>query len=131
MENDGRTNEELRELLMKGPVSAGMRTTGMLSGYHSGIMTEEYLSCSEPSEEVNHGILIVGFGSVQNEFVHGGACKDYWIIRNSWGPYWGDQGFFKLCADNVGTKRIPLGTCLINKYAVWPTTNVDDIDPNY
>lgn len=62
VENDGRNNEELRELLRQQPISAGMLTTGPMSGYRSGVMTENYLHCSNPSSEVNHGILIVGYG---------------------------------------------------------------------
>jgi C1A family cysteine protease len=34
--------------------------------------------------EINHAIAIVGYGS------EGG--KDYWKIRNSWGPGWGENG---------------------------------------
>lgn len=44
-----------------------MRTTGSLSGYSSGILTESYLRCSDTSNEVNHGILIVGYGTRTNE----------------------------------------------------------------
>ena len=48
VENDGRTNQELRDLLKVQPISAGMLTTGPLSGYHSGVLTENYLHCSSP-----------------------------------------------------------------------------------
>ena len=41
-----------------------MLTTGSMAGYRQGILTEEYLGCSSPSHEVNHGILIVGYGRV-------------------------------------------------------------------
>lgn len=93
-------------------------------------MTENYLHCSNTKNEVNHGVLLVGYGSVTNEQVHYGQCKDYWIVRNSWGPNWGENGFFKLCADGVGSSETPMGTCLINKYATWPTMNKDDIIPD-
>jgi hypothetical protein len=35
-----------------------------------------------------HAILIVGHG------VHQG--KPYWLVRNSWGESWGDNGFVKI-----------------------------------
>ena len=95
-------------------------------------MTEQYLGCSDPSHEVNHGILIVGYGKInpndQEDRAAAGECENYWVIRNSWGGSWGEEGFFKLCADNVGSDKTPLGTCLINKYAVWPTMNPNDIE---
>lgn len=131
MEHDGRTNEELRALVAERPVSAGMLTTGPLSGYSSGVVTEEYLHCSGADHEVNHGIVIVGYGTLDaTDHVYGRGCRDYWVVRNSWGARWGQHGFFKLCADNVGSKETPLGTCLINKYAVWPTLDKADIEPD-
>jgi hypothetical protein len=95
------------------------------------------LRCSDTRDEVNHGILIVGYGSTSRklgrheraEYVYGDSCEEYWIVRNSWGSDWGEDGFFKLCADGPGSEETPLGTCLINKYAVWPTWDANDIDP--
>lgn len=81
--------------------------------YSRGIVTEEYLHCSKESNEVNHGVVLVGFGSYKNEKVKG-HCEDYWIVRNSWGGRWGENGFFKLCADNAFTDELPYGTCLVN-----------------
>jgi hypothetical protein len=97
-----------------------MLTTGMLMGYDSGVMTEQFLHCSNPGLEVNHGITLVGYGEVKDEQVRG-HCKHYWIIRNSWGDDWGENGFFKLCADDPFSEYLPYGTCHVNKYGTWPT----------
>ena len=95
-------------------------------------MTEDYLRCSSTSSEVNHGVLLVGYGTAdptdREDQATSGKCSEYWVIRNSWGGDWGEHGFFKLCADGVGSNETPLGTCLVNKYAVWPTMDKNDIE---
>ena len=61
-EHDGRTNAELRELLQNQPISVGIKTTNYLNHYHDGVLTEKFLRCSNPDDEVNHGVLLVGYG---------------------------------------------------------------------
>jgi len=38
--------------------------------------------------ELDHDISVVGWG------IEDGT--KYWLIRNSWGTYWGENGMFKL-----------------------------------
>jgi len=38
--------------------------------------------------EGGHAVKIVGWGS------EGGM--DYWIVANSWGPLWGEEGYFRI-----------------------------------
>ena len=104
-----------------------------MNHYHDGVLTEKYLRCSDADNEVNHGVLLVGYGHVgdssgSDSGVNKGKCIDYWIVRNSWGSSWGQEGFFKMCADGVGSQETPLGTCLINKYATWPTMDINDVE---
>jgi hypothetical protein len=92
----------------------------MLQSYSYGIVTEDYLHCSAARYSVNHGVVVVGYGKTKDEKQRG-HCSEYWIVRNSWGPDWGEEGFFKLCMDGTGDDKTPYGTCLINQYATWPT----------
>ena len=44
-----------------------------------------------------HAISIVGWGTEQNVPINGKNYPkvDYWVCRNSWGPKWGNNGYFK------------------------------------
>ncbi|MEM0150088.1 MAG: C1 family peptidase, partial [Candidatus Micrarchaeaceae archaeon] len=54
-------------------------------------------------DNIDHVISVVGFGYDPAQRV------DYWIIRNSWGEYWGAVGYFRLkMGDNqLGIETTP------------------------
>ncbi len=47
-------------------------------------------------EDVNHAVDIVGWDDYydKNNFLNGAPGNGAFIVRNSWGPYWGDGGYF-------------------------------------
>lgn len=74
-----------------GPVSATIDIKQSdFRSYKSGV----YYNANCNSTDVNHGVLVVGYGSF-------GPGQDYWIVKNSWGPKWGDKGYV-LMARNQG-----------------------------
>ncbi|KAJ0798199.1 putative cathepsin L [Helianthus annuus] len=48
------------------------------------------------SKRLDHGVLMVGYGSGGHSPIRM-KDKPYWIIKNSWGPKWGENGYYKIC----------------------------------
>jgi len=71
----------MAEIYARGPVAAGIDAT-VLETYTGGIITQ-----TQPAN-IDHIVEIVGWGT------EGGI--DYWIVRNSWGQYWGETGWFRI-----------------------------------
>ena len=111
VQEEALSNNKLKELVNKQPVAVGINANENLRFYKSGVLTEEFLKCSNPDEPVNHGVVIVGFGKVARGEKGSGFCKEYWLIRNTWGTNWGEKGFFKLCMDGAGSDEVPYGIC--------------------
>lgn len=49
-----------------------------------------------PKQWLNHGVLLVGYGSHGFSILRLGY-KPFWLIKNSWGAQWGENGYYKLC----------------------------------
>lgn len=88
-----RANPTVRELknalCTYGPITTTIRSTSTLQAYAGGIFNEAN------NGRVNHGVTIVGWDDR-----NGG----YWIIKNSWGTDWGENGFARIAfgSNNVG-----------------------------
>lgn len=72
------------ELYARGPVAATINAEPIVD-YKGGIFTD-----SSHSTRTNHIVSIVGWGTDSETGIQ------YWIIRNSWGQYWGEMGYMKL-----------------------------------
>jgi len=62
-----------------------------LQGYSTGIV-DPWLGMCDPTG-LNHAVLLVGYGEEESQFW---GVKKYWIVKNSWGPNWGEAGYFRI-----------------------------------
>lgn len=76
----------------------------ILQGYKSGIIDSSW--CQKERSKVNHAVLIVGYDS------------ESFIVKNFWGPAWGENGYFRIRinVDDNGT----LGPCGLLTDAKYP-----------
>lgn len=73
----------MNELVARGPLACSMATTDAFHEYKGGIFYDD-----TGDLDVSHEVSIVGYGE-QN------GVK-FWRVRNSWGAYWGESGFFRI-----------------------------------
>ena len=81
-------NDLQAALFQNGPVSVAFEVIAGFKNYQSGTYFNS--SCNNTANDVNHAVLAVGYGHNATEGM------DYWIIKNSWGATWGDNGYFKM-----------------------------------
>mmetsp|Transcript_1977 Transcript_1977/g.2783 ORF Transcript_1977/g.2783 Transcript_1977/m.2783 type:complete len:425 (+) Transcript_1977:88-1362(+) len=55
--------------------------------------------------DVNHAVVLVGYGTDEE------SGEDYWIIRNSWRPTWGEGGYIRLKRVDPSTLDDPESDC--------------------
>ncbi|KAI9562656.1 hypothetical protein GHT06_010110 [Daphnia sinensis] len=83
----------LSALLQRGPIAVSIVANSKFILYSSGIFDDE--TCKNGT--INHGVLLVGYGTANG--------TNYWIVRNSWGPLWGQNGYI-LMKRNVNMCRL-------------------------
>jgi hypothetical protein len=76
-----------------GPVTASVRSTEAFHAYKSGVFDEGSDGLT------NHVIVLVGWDE----------ARGAWLLRNSWGPNWGEDGYM----------WIEYGSNSVGKYAAW------------
>jgi len=90
----------MAEIFARGPVKASINADG-IRNYEGGILNVNTSGIDVWNLTHNHGVSIVGWGYHHQEedskYSHQQPSSyQYWIIRNSWGQYWGEMGFFRL-----------------------------------
>jgi len=74
--------DALQQAVAEGPTSVAIDASHpSFQFYHHGIYDEPRCSATD----LDHGVLVVGWGT--------NNTADYWIVKNSWGPTWGQSGY--------------------------------------
>ena len=73
------------ELYENGPLETGFAVFSSFMNYKSGIYQYK-----DGIIQGGHAVKIIGFGHDDT------SGLDYWICANSWGPDWGESGFFRI-----------------------------------
>lgn len=68
-----------------GPVAVGIDASHFsFQLYSGGVYTEKHCS----TQQLDHGVTVIGYGHENS--------KDFWLVKNSWGHGWGEQGYIKM-----------------------------------
>lgn len=82
-----------------GPISVGIDAS-QIHFYTGGIYDNTLCG-----NHINHGVVAVGYGEANN--------TQYWIVKNSWGVEWGENGYIRM-------SRNKNNQCAIASMACYP-----------
>ncbi|CAH0521846.1 unnamed protein product [Peronospora belbahrii] len=98
----------LRAVTM-GPVTANVDATGDGFRHYAGGIYDAQ-DCLSDEYEVNHAVVVVGFGQTD-------TGDEFWILRNTWGTMWGEDGYMRIAR---GGNISEYGPCNLYRYADYP-----------
>ncbi|KAM0933935.1 putative actinidain [Dioscorea sansibarensis] len=98
------------------PVSVAIEGGGRhFQLYESGVFTG---SCGTA---LDHGVTVVGYGTENG--------KDYWLVRNSWGDRWGEEGYVKM-ERNIKSSSGKCGIAIEPSYPIKKGPNPPNPGPS-
>merc|ERR1711973_213420 len=97
--------DQLQQAVSQGPVSIAIEADkSVFQLYKEGVFSD-----SGCGTNLDHGVLVVGYGT--------DAGQDYWIVKNSWGATWGEQGYIRLGKTESGA-----GMCGMYEQPSYPVS---------
>ena len=109
----------LKEAVSKQPISVAIQADQkVFQFYTSGVITGD--SCGT---NLDHGVLTVGYGTDEELNV------DYWLVKNSWGPTWGEDGYVRIERTDSTSSE---GVCGIAMQPSYPVVseNLNSLEGN-
>lgn len=81
--------QKLKEVVAKyGPVAVAIDASSIwFQLYRKGVYINKH--CKNKQDQLDHGVLVVGYGTDPKK-------GDYWIVKNSWGGHYGENGYIRM-----------------------------------
>jgi len=105
------TEHALKKAVAQQPVSVAIDASSWAFQFYAGGIYDEPCGAT-----LDHGVLVVGYHANTRH------SEGYWIIKNSWGTDWGDEGYIKFRMGMDGG----IGECGIVLMASYPTKRYED-----
>lgn len=87
----GNETDIMQEILTSGPVQATMRVYQDFFSYESGVY--KHTATAELYDSGYHSVRIIGWGEEPSAYHR---PTKYWLVVNSWGRQWGEDGLFRI-----------------------------------
>jgi len=112
--------ETVRDMMLEiqnnGPIVVGIEAPSLLFAFQSGVFDhrglKNYKETSSQFEPANHAVLCSGWGETE-------TGQKYWLIKNSWGSSWGEQGYFRIPRGEmfINVENMPVAAQVVNPKA--------------
>jgi cathepsin X len=101
----------MSEVYAAGPIACYMYAhSDSFEDYTGGIITDD-----TAYDGITHVVSLVGWGTDTD------LGLDYWVVRNSFGTYWGEQGYYRV-ERGINAFNMETGVC------EWATPTQDSVD---
>ncbi|CAH0394255.1 unnamed protein product [Bemisia tabaci] len=114
------SEETIRHFIYNyGPVVAAINCA-QLQFYKRGVIRCNDENCNP--RHMNHAVVVVGYGVEGSRGANSTSGIPYWLVKNSWGTAWGEEGYFKVFR---GKRENTLG---IQNFLTAPMVDVDSFE---
>eukprot|EP00971_Amphidinium_carterae_P247044 4906175-Amphidinium_carterae.1 len=118
-EHGNLTGEEamMKEIYARGPIACSIAADGSFGRYYEndGYIKENVYTTDKTytEDDIDHVMEVTGWGVTA-------AGTKYWVMRNSWGTYWGDLSWIKV--------RRGVNQQMVESDCDWAVPETADID---